>query len=236
MPPSPRASQPGVGESPATWEEPPSSWQAQHRTTCMARCWRSTGDGSVDELTDPGPWCHAASFRWSSSMTLTVQRPSVPPSPTAGCRPPRSPCAHRRHLRRSVILPRSPDSWWGLARSLNLRQVEQALAAGAQYAVSPGFSPAVSRECAAQGLPLIPGVVTPGEIQAAMEAGHRVVKFFPAGASGGAPMLAALSAPFPDVQFVPTGGIDESTLAAYLRAALGARCGRHVDRTAFHHR
>ncbi len=95
-------------------------------------------------------------------------------------------------------------------------QVEQVLAAGAQYAVSPGFSPAVSRECAAQGLPLIPGVVTPGEIQAAMEAGHRVVKFFPAGASGGAPMLAALSAPFPDVQFVPTGGIDESTVAAYL--------------------
>ena len=95
-------------------------------------------------------------------------------------------------------------------------QVEQALAAGAQYAVSPGFSPAVSRECAAQGLPLIPGVVTPGEIQAAMEAGHRVVKFFPAGASGGAPMVAALSAPFPDVQFVPTGGIEESTLSAYL--------------------
>ena len=96
-------------------------------------------------------------------------------------------------------------------------QVDQVLAAGAKYAVSPGFSLAVSRECAAQGLPLVPGVVTPGEIQAAMEAGHRVVKFFPAGVSGGTPMLAALSAPFPGVQFVPTGGIDESTLSAYLR-------------------
>ena len=95
-------------------------------------------------------------------------------------------------------------------------QVEQVLAAGAQYAVSPGFSATISRECAAQGLPLIPGVVTPGEIQAALEAGHRVVKFFPAGASGGAPMLAALSAPFPGLLFMPTGGIDEASLATYI--------------------
>jgi len=96
-------------------------------------------------------------------------------------------------------------------------QVEQALTAGAQYAVSPGFSAAVSRECALQGLPLIPGVVTPGEIQSALEAGHRVVKFFPAGASGGAPMLAALSAPFPELLFMPTGGIDETSLPDYLK-------------------
>ena len=96
-------------------------------------------------------------------------------------------------------------------------QVEKALAAGAQYAVSPGFSAAVSRECATQGLPLIPGVLTPGEIQAALEAGHRVVKFFPAGASGGPPMLAALSAPFPGLLFMPTGGIDETSLPDYVR-------------------
>ena len=86
-------------------------------------------------------------------------------------------------------------------------QVEQALAAGAKYAVSPGFSLAVSRECAAQGLPLVPGVVTPGEIQAAMEAGHRVVKFFPAGASGGAPMLAALSRHFLESSSSPLAGL-----------------------------
>ena len=96
-------------------------------------------------------------------------------------------------------------------------QVELAMAAGAQYAVSPGFRASVSRECAAQGLPLIPGVVTPGEIMAALEAGHGVVKFFPAGVSGGAPMLAALAAPFPGLLFMPTGGIDESSLAEYLR-------------------
>jgi 2-dehydro-3-deoxyphosphogluconate aldolase/(4S)-4-hydroxy-2-oxoglutarate aldolase len=96
-------------------------------------------------------------------------------------------------------------------------QVARALEAGAQYAVSPGLSRAVSQECIAQGLPLIPGVVTPGEIMAALEAGHSVVKFFPAGASGGAPMLAALSAPFPGLLFMPTGGIDEASLPEYLR-------------------
>jgi 2-dehydro-3-deoxyphosphogluconate aldolase/(4S)-4-hydroxy-2-oxoglutarate aldolase len=115
------------------------------------------------------------------------------------------------------ILAAVPGFCVGAGTVVDPAQVEQALAAGAQYAVSPGFSASVSRECAAQGLPLIPGVVTPGEIQAALEAGHRVVKFFPAGASGGAPMLAALSAPFPGLRFMPTGGIDESTVGDYLR-------------------
>lgn len=115
------------------------------------------------------------------------------------------------------ILAAVPGFSVGAGTVVDPAQVEHLLAAGAQYAVSPGFSPSVSRECAAQGLPLIPGVVTPGEIQAALEAGHSVVKFFPAGASGGAPMLAALSAPFPGLQFMPTGGIDESTVGDYLR-------------------
>ena len=84
-------------------------------------------------------------------------------------------------------------------------------------ASATGFNASVSRECATQGLPLIPGVVTPGEIMAALEAGHQVVKFFPAGASGGAPMLAALSAPFPGLLFMPTGGIDEVSVVEYIR-------------------
>jgi 2-dehydro-3-deoxyphosphogluconate aldolase/(4S)-4-hydroxy-2-oxoglutarate aldolase len=96
-------------------------------------------------------------------------------------------------------------------------QVADAVAAGATYIVSPGFSAEVARECAAQGVPLIPGAVTATEIQMAMDAGIEVVKFFPAGAVGGAPVVKALSAPFPQVRFVPTGGIALNTLKHYLR-------------------
>jgi 2-dehydro-3-deoxyphosphogluconate aldolase/(4S)-4-hydroxy-2-oxoglutarate aldolase len=97
------------------------------------------------------------------------------------------------------------------------KQVDDAVAAGASYVVSPGFSADVARECAVQGVPLIPGTVTATEIQMAMDAGIEVVKFFPAGAVGGAPVVKALSAPFPNVRFVPTGGIALNTLKHYLR-------------------
>lgn len=95
-------------------------------------------------------------------------------------------------------------------------QVAAAIDAGAQYIVSPGFSPAISRECEAQGIPLVPGVTTPTEVMAAMDAGHTVLKFFPAGASGGPAMVAALAAPFPAARFVPTGGITVDTARDYL--------------------
>ena len=104
-------------------------------------------------------------------------------------------------------------------------QAASAVAAGAQYIVSPGFSRAVSAECAALGVPLIPGAVTATEIMAALEAGHRFVKFFPAEASGGIPTLKALSAPFADVRFVPTGGITALTLDDYLRVPSVAAVG-----------
>jgi 2-dehydro-3-deoxyphosphogluconate aldolase / (4S)-4-hydroxy-2-oxoglutarate aldolase len=95
-------------------------------------------------------------------------------------------------------------------------QVGAAVEAGATYIVSPGFSTAVSKECAALGVPLIPGVVTPTEVQAALDAGWEVLKFFPAEASGGSAMVAALSAPFPAARFVPTGGIRPDALSSYL--------------------
>jgi len=96
-------------------------------------------------------------------------------------------------------------------------QVEQALAAGARYIVSPGYSAAVDRECRQLGVLLVPGVATATELQAALEAGRDVVKFFPAAAAGGAAMVAALSAPFPSARFVPTGGIGAAELVGYLR-------------------
>lgn len=92
----------------------------------------------------------------------------------------------------------------------------RAVEAGARYLVSPGYSAAVSRECATLGVPLVPGVATPTELMAALDVGHSLVKFFPAGAAGGVPMLKALAAPFPMARFMPTGGISITSLADYL--------------------
>jgi 2-dehydro-3-deoxyphosphogluconate aldolase/(4S)-4-hydroxy-2-oxoglutarate aldolase len=96
-------------------------------------------------------------------------------------------------------------------------QVDRAVAAGARFVVSPGFSTTVVRRCRELGVPVMPGVATATEIQAAGEEGLTVLKFFPAEALGGLAMLKALAAPFPGVRFVPTGGIGAAQLGDYLR-------------------
>ena len=105
----------------------------------------------------------------------------------------------------------------GAGTVLTPAQVDQAVAAGAGYVVSPGLSRAVVERCAEHGVLALPGAVTATEVQAAVELGLTTVKFFPAGTSGGAPAIAALAAPFGDVRFIPTGGIGPSNLADYLR-------------------
>lgn len=95
-------------------------------------------------------------------------------------------------------------------------QVGAAMTAGAQYMVSPGHSPAVGRECAELAVPLIPGVATATEVQTALDAGWTTLKFFPAGAAGGVAMVTALSTPFPDAWFIPTGGIGPGNMQEYL--------------------
>jgi 2-dehydro-3-deoxyphosphogluconate aldolase/(4S)-4-hydroxy-2-oxoglutarate aldolase len=114
------------------------------------------------------------------------------------------------------VLSQLPEMVVGAGTVVNAAQVQAAVAAGAEYVVSPGFSREVSRECATLSVPLIPGVMTPTEVMVAVDAGHNVLKFFPAQAAGGAAMLRALAAPFPDVRFVPTGGIGASELADFL--------------------
>lgn len=94
--------------------------------------------------------------------------------------------------------------------------VRAARAAGATFAVSPGFAPALSDACREAGLPLLPGVATASEVMAAAAAGHRFCKFFPAAAAGGPALLKAWAGPFADVAFCPTGGIDAATAPAYL--------------------
>ncbi|WP_421735067.1 bifunctional 4-hydroxy-2-oxoglutarate aldolase/2-dehydro-3-deoxy-phosphogluconate aldolase [Cellulomonas sp.] len=104
----------------------------------------------------------------------------------------------------------------GAGTVLTPQQVDQAVAAGASYVVSPGLSRAVVERCQEHGVLALPGAVTATEVQAALELGLTTVKFFPAGTSGGAKAVAALAAPFGDVGFVPTGGIGPGNLAEYL--------------------
>jgi len=114
------------------------------------------------------------------------------------------------------VLAQIPGFVVGAGTVVRPDQVEPAVTAGAQYLVSPGYSRSVARECNASGILLIPGVATATELQAALEDGHEVVKFFPAGIAGGAAAIKALSSPFPSVRFVPTGGVEAQNLREYL--------------------
>lgn len=113
----------------------------------------------------------------------------------------------------------------GAGTVLTADQVDQAVAAGAKYVVSPGLSRAVVERCQEHGVLPLPGAVTATEIQAALELGLDTVKFFPAGTSGGAPAIKALSAPFTGVRFVPTGGVGPANLAEYLEIGAVAAVG-----------
>ena len=104
----------------------------------------------------------------------------------------------------------------GAGTVLSPVQVDQAVAAGAGFVVSPGLSRAVVERCREHGVPALPGAVTATEVQSALELGLDVVKFFPAEPSGGAAAIAALAAPFAGVGFVPTGGIGPGNLHEYL--------------------
>lgn len=104
----------------------------------------------------------------------------------------------------------------GAGTVLTPGQVDRARDAGARFVVSPGFAVDVVDRARELGLPVLPGIATAGELQAAVRHGVGAVKFFPAAAAGGVPMVAALAAPFPDVRFVPTGGITAASAPGYL--------------------
>src|SRR5450756_2990189 len=104
----------------------------------------------------------------------------------------------------------------GAGTVLTVAQVDQAVAAGASFVVSPGLSRGVVERCQELGVLALPGAVTATEVQAALELGLTTVKFFPAHTSGGPAAIGALGAPFAGVSFVPTGGIGPKNLAEYL--------------------
>ena len=109
-----------------------------------------------------------------------------------------------------------PDMNIGAGTVINAEQCEKALKAGAKFIVSPGLSVAVANVCKEKGVPYYPGCVTPTEIMQALELGITVVKFFPANIYGGLKAMKALSAPFPQVKFIPTGGVDKNNIDEFL--------------------
>lgn len=118
-----------------------------------------------------------------------------------------------------------PEILLGAGTVLTEAQIERAVAAGAKFIVSPGFSASVVNFCQERHIPVFPGVCTPTDIQLALEAGLNMLKFFPADAFGGLKTLKALSAPFPSVEFIPTGGITAANLEEYLGFKKVLACG-----------
>lgn len=104
----------------------------------------------------------------------------------------------------------------GAGTVITVDQVAQAKAAGAKFIVSPGLDAEVVRAAQDAALPVLPGVVTPSEVIAAMKLGLTEMKFFPAGNYGGAKTLKSFASPFGQVRFVPTGGVSAANLAEYL--------------------
>lgn len=109
-----------------------------------------------------------------------------------------------------------PQMLVGAGTVLTTEQAIAAVEAGAQFVVSPGSNGKIIDKVLATGVAMIPGVATPTEIEAAMEKGLRVLKFFPAEALGGIAMLKALSGPYPQIKFIPTGGISAGNMKEYL--------------------
>ena len=109
-----------------------------------------------------------------------------------------------------------PDMNVGAGTVINAEQCKRAIKAGAKFIVSPGLSVAVAKICKKANLPYYPGCVTPTEIMQALELGINIVKFFPANIYGGLKALKALAAPFPQVKFIPTGGVDRSNIDEFL--------------------
>jgi 2-dehydro-3-deoxyphosphogluconate aldolase/(4S)-4-hydroxy-2-oxoglutarate aldolase len=118
-----------------------------------------------------------------------------------------------------------PEAIVGAGTIRSVADAKAALAAGCRFGVSPGYSRDIGIACKDLGLPLLPGVATASEVMAANADGYDFLKFFPASAAGGVPMLKALHGPFPDVVFCPTGGITPETAPQFLALPNVKVCG-----------
>jgi len=117
-----------------------------------------------------------------------------------------------------IIAKEFPQFTLGAGTVTQLHELEQAVDAGAQFALAPGFNPNIVKRAKELQIPFFPGICTPSELEGAMQAGCKIVKFFPAELMGGIPMIKNLYAPYAhrQISFIPTGGINLTNLPLYL--------------------
>jgi 2-dehydro-3-deoxyphosphogluconate aldolase/(4S)-4-hydroxy-2-oxoglutarate aldolase len=122
-------------------------------------------------------------------------------------------------------LAKRGDLLVGAGTILTTEQADRAIDAGAKFLVAPGTNPKIIEHAMKRGAPIVPGVATPSEIELATSLGAEILKFFPAETMGGAAALKAFAGPFPDMRFIPTGGITPELLSSYLRLPSVIACG-----------
>ena len=115
-----------------------------------------------------------------------------------------------------IAVEEFPEMLVGAGTVINKEQAQQAIGYGAKFIVSPGFSEEVAAYCNEMNIPYLGGCVTPTEVMTAISYGCKIIKFFPCSNYGGLPTMKALAAAFPQVKFLPTGGISDVNLAEYL--------------------
>lgn len=134
----------------------------------------------------------------------------------------RTPCAKEAI---QIMKKNFPEMLIGAGTVLNPQQVDEAIEAGSQFIVSPGLNPQVVQYCLDKNMPVIPGCATPSDMEKAMTLGLDTVKFFPAEANGGIKAIKAMSAPYGNLKFMPTGGINTQNINAYLACDQIIACG-----------
>ena len=118
-----------------------------------------------------------------------------------------------------------PDMLVGAGTVLTTEQVDLAVKSGAKFIVSPGFDPEIVDYCLEKNIPVFPGCISPSEVAQAVKRGLKIVKFFPAEQAGGIAMIKAMAAPYHNIRFMPTGGINTSNLKDYLSCDKILCCG-----------
>ena len=111
-----------------------------------------------------------------------------------------------------IMAEQFPQMLVGAGTVLTTEQVDRAVAAGAKFIVSPGLNPKVVKYCIEKGVPVTPGTANPSDVEQAIELGLEVVKFFPAEAAGGLNMIKSMAAPYTNMKFMPTGGINAKNI------------------------
>ena len=115
-----------------------------------------------------------------------------------------------------IMSEKFPELVVGAGTVLTPEQADRAMNAGAKFIVSPGLNPKVVKHCLDKGYPIVPGTSNPSDVEVAIELGLDVVKFFPAEAAGGLNMIKSMAAPYTQMKFMPTGGINAGNLKSYL--------------------